>query len=178
MTTMHAPQDRPDAFAQPPTPSFNPYAAPAARNFAPELTEDHDAPFPASAARRFSNYMIDGFAMAAVGVAIASLRFAADDGWLHTFALGFDLFTQLAAYAIVYVLPEAAFGRTLGKLCTGTKVVDLRGNKPSFGQVLARTAIRLVPFEPFSFLWGEAVGWHDSWSRTRVVLVKEPYADI
>jgi hypothetical protein len=99
-------------------------------------------------------------------------------GPLESFALGFDLFTQFAAYAIVYVLPEAACGRTLGKLCTGTKVVDLRGGKPSFGQVLARTAIRLVPFDAFSFLWGEPVGWHDSWSKTRVVLVNDPYADV
>lgn len=178
--TMHSPLERTDAHGpgQPPAP--NPYAPPAATGFAATsfaATVD-DVPYPASAGRRFGNYAIDGILVAVVAVATASMRAAAGPDFLHSFAVGFDLFTQIGAYAIVYLLPEALFGRTFGKLCTGTKVVDLNGNKPSFGQALARTAIRFVPFEPFSFLWGEPVGWHDSWSKTRVVLVKEPYSDV
>jgi len=44
--------------------------------------------------------------------------------------------------------------------------------------VLARTAIRCIPFEPFSFLGSDPEGWHDNWSKTRVVPVHNPYSDI
>lgn len=77
----------------------------------------------------------------------------------------------IATLVAYYVLFEAIFGRTPGKLITGTRVVTLDGAKPGFGQIIGRSFARLVPFEPFSFL-GSRGGWHDRWSGTRVVRVR------
>ncbi|HEX2675275.1 MAG TPA: RDD family protein, partial [Polyangiales bacterium] len=71
-----------------------------------------------------------------------------------------------------YIFFEAVFGRTPGKMLTGTRVVTVDGGTPSFTQILGRNLARYVPFEPFSFFGDDAVGWHDSWSGTRVVKVR------
>ena len=77
---------------------------------------------------------------------------------------------------LVYYLPsEALFGRTVGKLVTRTRVVSQSGGPPDFLQVLRRTLIRFVPFEPFSFLSKRSVGLHDRWSETRVVLTRSEH---
>lgn len=73
---------------------------------------------------------------------------------------------------LYYIGFEAVTGRTVGKLVTGTKVVTLQGHAPSALQVLGRTLIRFVPFEPFSFFGSEPRGWHDRWSNTRVVRLR------
>jgi hypothetical protein len=50
--------------------------------------------------------------------------------------------------------------------------VSVDGGIPTRGQIVKRSLIRLIPFEPFSFLFRkQAIGWHDKWSDTRVVLV-------
>jgi uncharacterized RDD family membrane protein YckC len=72
-----------------------------------------------------------------------------------------------------YATFEAAFGRTLGKILVGTRVVDSAGHLPTFGQILGRTACRYVPFEAISFFGQPAVGWHDRWSNTRVIRTRD-----
>ena len=67
-----------------------------------------------------------------------------------------------------YLVFEALFARTPAKWITRTRVIAVDGSKPTFPQILGRTFSRFVPFEPFSFL-GSNTGWHDRWSRTRVV---------
>jgi uncharacterized RDD family membrane protein YckC len=70
-----------------------------------------------------------------------------------------------------YFLCEATTGRTVGKLVSGTRVVTESGGKPTTLQILQRTLSRMVPFEPFSF-FGPSTGWHDRWSKTRVVMAR------
>ena len=86
---------------------------------------------------------------------------------LFTFKLNFVL-GGLVVFAY-YLFFEGIWARTPGKWIFGTAVVNEAGDRPSFGQILARTACRFIPLEPFSF-FGE-VGWHDSIPRTRVVRV-------
>lgn len=75
-----------------------------------------------------------------------------------------------------YVLPEWLFGRTFGKLVTGTKVVSIDPGPPSFLRIVLRTFVRVVPCEPLSFVFGGMTGWHDDWSRTCVVHSRDPFA--
>ena len=77
---------------------------------------------------------------------------------------------------LYYFVQEALWGRTLGKLITRTKVLTYEGDKPSFIQIVGRTLVRFVPFEAFSFLGGNGLprGWHDSWSGTKVISLKDP----
>lgn len=70
-----------------------------------------------------------------------------------------------------YVAFEGLLGRTPGKLLTGTAVVSADGSRPTLKQIVRRSLIRLIPFEPFSFL-GEDYGWHDAWTGTRVIRVR------
>ena len=83
---------------------------------------------------------------------------------------------QVLVYAVnylfivfYYTLFEATTGRSPAKFITGTKVVDMNGNKPDLSTILTRSFCRLVPFDIFSFLGETDKGWHDKWSKTRVV---------
>ena len=62
---------------------------------------------------------------------------------------------------LYYMITEGLSGRSLGKLITKTKVINMENEKPSFINILGRTMCRFIPFEAFSFL-GDGKGWHDS----------------
>jgi uncharacterized RDD family membrane protein YckC len=122
----------------------------------------------ATQGKRFTNLIIDavafyGFSFC-VGMVIAFSGFGRS---LVRDELALNLFS-IALYVFYYFVSEAAFGRTLGKVVTRTKVVDEKGNKPSANQLLGRTLCRVIPFEAFSFL-GSDVGWHDRFSGTYVI---------
>ncbi len=136
--------------------------------------EPEETQYPAGLGRRFGNLVVDTtlFALLAYGV-IAALSVEQLLLWGTWLSWGL-----LLLFALVWSLPEMLFGRTLGKLLTGTRVVNLQGECPTAGQVCVRTVVRWVPFDAWSFLWGDDVGWHDSWANTRVVLVRNPYEDI
>ncbi|MES2575130.1 MAG: RDD family protein [Bacteroidota bacterium] len=68
-----------------------------------------------------------------------------------------------------YLVLEWLFGRTFGKLITGTVVVNEKGLKPDFGAIFIRTLCRLIPFDALSFLRKSGRIWHDSISETYVV---------
>lgn len=70
---------------------------------------------------------------------------------------------------LYYIPLETMTGRTIGKLITGTKVVNDHGQSPSLIAVIKRTLSRFIPFEAFSFLGKDAYGWHDKISDTYVV---------
>lgn len=72
-------------------------------------------------------------------------------------------------WLLYYIILENANGKTLAKYLLKTKVVTVDGKKPTAGQIIGRTFSRIVPFEPFSFLGSKSTGWHDDWSKTRVI---------
>jgi uncharacterized RDD family membrane protein YckC len=129
---------------------------------------------PAGKWRRFGTYVIDlvccqflVFAFfVVVLVAYGEPALDAFAGW-REYALVFAIFT------VYYLFFEGLLARTPGKFACGTVVVDESGNRPSFGQVVGRTFARFIPFEAFSVLFSDddsVAGWHDTLSRTRVVL--------
>jgi uncharacterized RDD family membrane protein YckC len=133
----------------------------------------------ASSGSRFLNYILDIvaiialiFALSFVAAILASL-FDLNE-FLYWMGNVSDLEGQLIFVVIsifYYSFTESLFGRSLGKLITGTVVVDENGEKPSFGIILKRTLCRLIPFDGFSFLGSR--GWHDSISDTYVVNKKD-----
>lgn len=121
----------------------------------------------ASAGQRFLNLLLDRLGAILVGVVamfpVGMLDPEAIDR-VNEYALGVGI-TFLYYFGF-----EAAFGITLAKLITGTRVVSDRGGPPTAAQILVRTLVRLIPLEPFSFLGSPlCIGWHDSWSHTRVI---------
>ena len=131
---------------------------------------------PAEAWRRFVNVFLDNFGQMFLSFAISfAVAFVAKKaGVKHTiieqipeFLIGF------VAYLIYYIPQEALLGKTLGKFVTGTRVVSAAGTKPTLLQIVGRTFSRMIPFDAFSFLFAGGnypVGWHDSLSKTRVIL--------
>ena len=75
----------------------------------------------------------------------------------------------LLIYLGYYLLCESLTGKTLGKLITGTKVVNVNGEEASYKQILGRSFARFIPFEFLTFLGEEGRGWHDSLPKTYVV---------
>ncbi|MBZ4041665.1 MULTISPECIES: RDD family protein [Flavobacterium] len=133
----------------------------------------------ASSGSRFLNYILDIvviialiFALSFIFAVLASLldlnEFLLWMGNLSDWE-GQLIFVVISIF--YYSLTEGLFGRSLGKLITGTVVVDENGEKPSFGIILKRTLCRLIPFDGFSFLGSR--GWHDSISNTYVVNKKD-----
>jgi uncharacterized RDD family membrane protein YckC len=61
------------------------------------------------------------------------------------------LWVWIGAQALYFLLTERVWGRTLGKLLTGTVVIDRAGKPPGILQVVVRTALRLVEVNPLLF---------------------------
>ncbi|TWP24833.1 RDD family protein [Apibacter muscae] len=94
-------------------------------------------------------------------------------GWIYLLGSNplIDRLFAMVLFVIYFFLLESLLkGKTIGKLITGTRVVTEEGEKPSIITSLKRNLIRIVPFDTLSF-FGE-IGWHDRWSKTRVVKAK------
>ncbi|KFF06981.1 RDD family protein [Flavobacterium reichenbachii] len=131
----------------------------------------------ASNGQRFLNYILDTIIIIAL-VFLLSILLA-----LAAILLGFKgvliwmgnvgnleerlIFVVIAIF--YYAFAEGLFSRSLGKLITGTIVVDENGKKPSFGTIFKRSLCRAIPFDALSFLGSSGIGWHDSISDTYVV---------
>ena len=148
----------------------NPYATPASQ---PDLQQENpNLPvIPATAGLRFANHIID-LLVGQFGIAIllgVVLGVLVGEKAAEFFDSGGGTLVVLLCYIFYFIICESLFGRTLGKLITGTKVVDARGNKPSIGKIVGRSFARMIPFDAFSYLGATTRGWHDSLSGTYVV---------
>jgi uncharacterized RDD family membrane protein YckC len=149
----------------------NPYHAPLAQ-VADTMPDERLRIDPASRWRRFFNWLID-YACFTLLSMLVLLPYAA---WLYarggeaalaaleTPNLLRDYGIGIAAMLLYYIPMESLFGFTIGKLVTGTRVVNADGGRPRWGQIVGRTFARFIPFEPFSLLFSsdERRGWHDS----------------
>lgn len=116
-----------------------------------------------------------------IHVGIRFINFIIDTiGWsliacIISFPLNYIGYNILVEYIIVfssfigyYVLLETKYQKTLGKLITKTKVVTYNEEKPKNSEIIARTFLRLVPFDAISFLFTRN-GFHDMLSKTKVI---------
>ena len=88
----------------------------------------------------------------------------------HTLLMACAYLIAFATSVAYYWLFELRWGRTPAKWATGTKVVRTDGGAPSSGQILGRSAARLIPFESLViFFNADRLTLHDLVSGTRVV---------
>ena len=120
---------------------------------------------------RFINYIVDSFVIYfiyIVGFWIISWFFLdnKNDDVFWVFAVIITLMIPL-----YYIICEAVWWKTLGKLITRTKVLDETWWKASLGKIIWRTVCRIIPFERFSYLFNSErpIWWHDSISGTITV---------
>lgn len=132
----------------------------------------------ATQGQRFTNFVVDyifllGFG-ALIGVVIGLIL-----GYFAPQHLGFldqenrflDYLYGFIIGTIYYTFFEGFTGRSIGKFFTKTKVVTEAGERPDFSTVFVRSMCRYIPFNALSFLGSEASGWHDRFSKTRVVTI-------
>ena len=159
----------------------NPYESP--RSVIDEPVGEPVALTQATKLRRFVHWMIDRVIV--LGLLFLTLVVAAIVGgdevldWAERLAWWQEQLITFALIIVYYTLMEGTTGTTIGKLVTGTRVVDEAGRGITFGQALLRSVSRVVPFEAFSVLLADdddPRGWHDRWPRTRVVLKRRPAA--
>jgi uncharacterized RDD family membrane protein YckC len=158
----------------------NPYRAPATQivDVAAEL---HLPIEPAGRWRRFFNLSIDYACCRLISMGLLLVFLVLIERWgVSEFFLGteedpklaFLLLWSVTAIPAYYICMEGLLGLTIGKLVTGTRVVNERGGKPSLAQIVGRSLSRLIPFDPLSLFFSsddECRAWHDSLSKTRVV---------
>ena len=131
----------------------------------------------ASTGQRFLNLIIDLALVYVIwisfGATIAIFADVANDAFLKTWISAVGVLEKGLSFALIagfyYYLTELYFSRSLAKFLTQTYVIMKHGSKPNYKSILKRTLCRFIPFEIFSFLGGEAGGWHDSMSETYVV---------
>ena len=118
-----------------------------------------------SSGLRFKNYAIDYFVFYIIGILIKPISILYSEPWIV-----FSIF--LISYPSYYIICEYFLQRTLGKYFTKSVVINEFGEKPDFRTIVIRTLIRLIPFEPFSFI-DQNRGWHDRWTHTYVIKKSE-----
>ncbi|MFM2224559.1 MAG: hypothetical protein RJA07_761 [Bacteroidota bacterium] len=119
----------------------------------------------ASATKRFLNYIIDLVVFYALMFLIGVVGALVDP----VFVIKYAYVIAIVLLLLYYIVLEGTTSKTIGKMVTGTKVIDEEGNNISFKTALLRTLCRLIPLEAFSFFGEGARGWHDSITDTRVV---------
>ncbi len=124
----------------------------------------------ASKKLRFVNSIIDYFVFLLINIVIGVLVVIVfgDEGLKYIESIP-DAVLGISLYLFYYIFFEAMTSRTIGKLVTGTKVVNKNGLKASFGQILGRSFSRLIPFEAFSFFGKDGRGLHDRLANTLVI---------
>ncbi|WGD34484.1 RDD family protein [Olleya sp. YS] len=83
----------------------------------------------------------------------------------------FGIALMLVFTLAYYTFFEYLFKITPAKIITHSKVISKTNENLNIKSFLKRSLIRLIPFNPFSYLFIE--GWHDGLSNTTVVDVKE-----
>jgi uncharacterized RDD family membrane protein YckC len=133
--------------------------------------------------RRFLNYILDSIIflgiflgiMFILGVWLAIILGQEDAvNILNSFNNPIvDTCITLLAYFAYYLFFESVFLKTPAKFITHTKTININiKDAPTFKQILIRSLCRFIPFDAFSFLGKEIIGWHDSISGTTVIFDK------
>jgi len=144
-----------------------------------KIVEDNKA----SKVIRLANSLLDFIALAVVNLILYVIfTFLYNTTSIELFFLlnhgGFlwDMAVGIVVSFTYHFLAESlSDGKTFGKIITSTKVISIDGIKPSTKQYFLRSLVRQVPFDFLSFLGYN--GWHDSWSDTRVISIKNYEAE-
>jgi len=132
----------------------------------------------ASLLKRFLNQVIDYMAILHFSIFVGVLLgvvfiLIGKEEWIVIFKNGYVNFAiSWAVIFLYYFIGENYLkGRTLGKFATKTRVRNISGEKCSMKDILIRSLLRLIPFEPFTIFFGKKQNesWHDSFSETMVV---------
>ena len=138
------------------------------------LTIEHDL-VRAEAGKRLLNYIVDVIIFYILAVIVGVIIAIASPSTITEMSVGtgssfISNILSLLFYGLYMSLVEAIFkGKSLGKLITGTRAVNLDGSRISAGTAFARGFSRAVPFCVFSALGSPCNPWQDKWTDTMVI---------
>lgn len=133
----------------------------------------------ASKGKRFANFIIDLLSFyvvlmfAAFLLGIFQVILEKDlTSWMTDINPLLDRLVSMLLYATYMSIIELIFkGKSLGKLITKTRAVNIDGTLMDTSNTIRRNFCRIIPFDQLSFL-GDGC-WHDKFSDTMVVDLKE-----
>ena len=137
----------------------------------------------ADTGKRLANYLIDVVAFYIfsfiLGILIAIISPATGEQLASEAQSSIaERLVGLLLYALFMSAIEAITkGRSLGKLITGTKAVNLDGSSITPGTAFARGFSRAVPFCAFSAFGTPCDPWQDKWTNTMVIDIKKSTLD-
>jgi uncharacterized RDD family membrane protein YckC len=116
---------------------------------------------------RLGGALIDTLLLTGVFIAVSVISGQSSHTATHadgahgaTFQVGLHggpLFIFLGIFLLYYWVLESLFGRTLGKVVTGLRVIDRAGRTPSPGRAAIRTLGRIIDALPVFYLLGLVV---------------------
>jgi uncharacterized RDD family membrane protein YckC len=131
--------------------------------------------YDADRGKRFLNFIIDYigylisyYALAFIAGIILGLSGLYSDELVDELGIWFTLIALIWMVLYYWLMEWLLKGRTIGKFLTQTRAVTKDDTFLTPGQALGRALGRLIPFDAFSYLFGER-GFHDMVSNTRVV---------
>ena len=129
----------------------------------------------ASMAKRFVNYLVDVLVFYVIIFILAVILALIFPSQVERFSVSsnFD-FTQRFIFLVIYALymsvVETLFkGKSVGKLITKTRAVNLDGSRITSKAAFERGFCRAVPFCAFSAFGNPCNPWQDRWTNTMVV---------
>ncbi|WP_316735518.1 RDD family protein [Pedobacter aquatilis] len=129
----------------------------------------------ASSGLRFANYLIDTIVIYLLMFALGIITYYVNPEIIDSVDDGItNRIIGMIFYGVIMSFTEAMLnGKSIGKLITKTKAVNLDGSDLSFEKAFTRNLLRIIPFEPFSALGTPSNPWHDRLSQTMVVEEKK-----
>ena len=129
-----------------------------------------------SAGKRFGNYLIDLIIFYFLVMLLLFLLAFVNPNLFESFTQensGTEFLLNivgLIVYALYMGVVEAVFkGKSIGKLLTKCRAVNLDGSKISTSKAFARGFSRAVPFCAFSAFGTPSDPWQDRWTNTMVI---------
>ena len=124
----------------------------------------------ATSLKRFTNYIIDLIFFYILIFCAGAMIGMFSSGLLLDFDGITDRLISLLFYGILMSFIEAmSNGKSIGKIITGTRAVNLNGSEISFTKAFMRNMVRAIPFYAISGLSNPCEPWHDRLSDTMVV---------
>lgn len=129
----------------------------------------------ANSGKRLANFLIDRvvfMGLALVFGLFLGIFYPESVGVLENVNRLVDILVTYFFYALYMSFIEAVTkGRSIGKFITGTKAVNEDGTDISVGTAFIRSFCRF-PIEQLSGLGNPCYPWHDQWSNTYVIDLK------
>lgn len=126
----------------------------------------------ASMGKRFANYVVDVISfyillvLTSIGLVYLRPEFTDEDDGSGIVG---DVIYLICYALLMFIIEAFSRGKSLGKLITRTKAINIDGSDINFQKAFLRNIIRCIPLDVISAFGIPSNPWHDLWSHTMVI---------